>query len=289
MALRGLAHNNFCTFFGKENKCGTPVAKFCKKFKDANTPGFHPTMLLEEGFCPRNSNSGLQHTRNYNLALMAALMYTKKVNSAKYSAVLKEHTKEPQPEPRLCPPSNEDSNSNASPQKRTKATATKGSFAESFYHFLLGKHTSTTTDAIVMWLPKEELHEVLGATIISAGSVFDTQQTVIRQNWDDGLMSTLSNIYTHVPIFTTTITRVFMKKLQQCSFSTAAPFQESPSTISLACFTPVQQQHVIRRHSPSNRLKWMFNSTRRPSTAVPSVVPCKRTIWSTPSTMQSKL
>ena len=99
VALRALAHNDFCTFFGTENKCGTPVAKFSKKFKDTNTPGFCSTMLIEEGFCPRNSASGFQHTRNYNLALMAALMYTKKVNSAKYSAVLKEHTKEHQSEP----------------------------------------------------------------------------------------------------------------------------------------------------------------------------------------------
>ena len=97
MALRALAHNDFCTFLGIDNKCGTPIAKFSKKFKD--TPGLRPTMLLEEGFCPRNSDSGLQHTRNYNLALMAALMYNKKVNSAKYSAVLKEHTKEHQSEP----------------------------------------------------------------------------------------------------------------------------------------------------------------------------------------------
>ena len=40
VALRALAHNDFCTFFGKDNKCGTPVGKFSKKFKDTNTPSF---------------------------------------------------------------------------------------------------------------------------------------------------------------------------------------------------------------------------------------------------------
>ena len=50
VALHALAHNDFCTFFDTENKCGTPVAKFSKKFKDAHTPGFRPSMLIEEGF-----------------------------------------------------------------------------------------------------------------------------------------------------------------------------------------------------------------------------------------------
>ena len=167
-------------------------------------------MLIEERFCPNNSASGLQHTSNYNLALIAALMYTEKVNFTKYSEVLKEHTKVHRPEP--CPRLPSDSDSDAPPQKRNKATATKGYFAETCYHFLISKHTSTTADDIVMWQPKEDLHVVLGTTIKTTGNVFDTQQTVIRQQWDNGLMSTLSTIYTHVLIHTTIITRVFIKK-----------------------------------------------------------------------------
>ena len=57
MALRALTQNDFCTFLGKDNKCGTPVDKFTKKFKA--TPGLLPSMLIKEGFCPRNSNSSL--------------------------------------------------------------------------------------------------------------------------------------------------------------------------------------------------------------------------------------
>ena len=58
VALSALAHKDFCTFFGKEKKCGTPVGKFNKKFKDTNTPGFGSTMLIEERFCPQNPLAG---------------------------------------------------------------------------------------------------------------------------------------------------------------------------------------------------------------------------------------
>ena len=73
MALRALTQNDFCTFLGIDNKCGTPVDKFTKKFKA--TPSLRPSMLIEEGFCPRNSNISLQHIWNYDRLLMAALMH----------------------------------------------------------------------------------------------------------------------------------------------------------------------------------------------------------------------
>ena len=119
MALRALTQNDFCTFLGKDNKCGTPVDKFTKKFKA--TPGLRPSMLIEEGFCPRNSNSSLQHIRNYDRLLMAALMHTKTVYPDKYGAILKEHTKEQQPEPRPKarprPPGDDNSDSDLPLQK----------------------------------------------------------------------------------------------------------------------------------------------------------------------------
>ena len=126
VALRTLALNDFCTFFGKDNKCGTAFGKFSKMFKDNNKPNFCSTMLIKEGFCPRNSPSGLKHTSNYNLTLMAALMYTKQVNFAKYSEVLKEHTKAHQSEPRPRPTRDEDSDSDKPLSNRTKATVTTG-------------------------------------------------------------------------------------------------------------------------------------------------------------------
>ena len=151
MALRALTHNNFCTFLGKDNKCGPPVGKFSNKFKA--TPGLLPSMLIEEGFCPRNSNSSLQHIRNYDRLLMAALMHTKTVYPDKYGAILKEHTKEQQPEPptKTRPRQHSDSDSSLPLQKRVKATETKTSFAETFYRFLLGQHTLTSPNSSVTW------------------------------------------------------------------------------------------------------------------------------------------
>ena len=49
-------------------------------------------MLIEEAYCPRDSPNGLKHGYNYDLAFVAALMYVKYVNLAKYSKVLKQHT-----------------------------------------------------------------------------------------------------------------------------------------------------------------------------------------------------
>ena len=100
----------------------------------------------------------------------------------------------------------EEDNSDKPQTKRPKVAATTGTFAATFYCFLLGKLASTTEDDILVWQPKEDLHKVLGATTTTAGGVFDTQQTVGRQQWDNGLMSTLSMIYQHVPIHTTIIT-----------------------------------------------------------------------------------
>ena len=155
-------------------------------------------MLIKEGFCLRNSNSSLQHIRNYDRLLMAALMHTKTVYPDKYGAVLKEQTKEQQPEPptKACPRQHSDSNSDSTLllQKRAKVTETKTSFEETFYRFILGRHTLTSADASVTWQPKEKLHEELGATIISAGSIFDTKTSAIRQNWDEGLTTASSNI-----------------------------------------------------------------------------------------------
>ena len=53
---------------------------------------------------------------------------------------------------------------------------------------------------------------MLGETITAAAGDFDTQLTVGRQQWDDGLMASMSMIYQHVLIYTTIITQVLIKK-----------------------------------------------------------------------------
>ena len=138
-------------------------------------------MLTEEAFCPHESPSGLKHGNNYDLALVAALMYAKRINLAKYSEVLKQYTSTTRSEAPTHQDRDAEDDSNVPQAKRSKAVASTASFRETFYHFLLGKLTSTNTNDILVWQPKEHLHKVLGATITAAIGIFDTQLTLSCQ------------------------------------------------------------------------------------------------------------
>ena len=92
---------------------------------------------------------------------------------------------------------------------------------------------------IVAWQPKENLHKLLGDAIITSSRTYDTQPTINRQQWHNALHDSAVTLYQHVPVMTTIITRVLMRKLQGCIYSTVSPFLESPTTISIACFTPI--------------------------------------------------
>ena len=63
-----------------------------QRFFKTHRPNFCLTMLTEEAFCPHDSPSGLKHNSNYDLTLVVALMYAKRVNFVKYSKVLEQYT-----------------------------------------------------------------------------------------------------------------------------------------------------------------------------------------------------
>ena len=65
------------------------IGKFNKNFTKNNIPDFRTIMLIEEANCSRDSHNSKQHSDNYDLTLVAALMYVERVNFVKYLKVLK--------------------------------------------------------------------------------------------------------------------------------------------------------------------------------------------------------
>ena len=96
--------------------------------------------------------------------------------------------------------------------------------------------------------------------------------------------------YQHVPIYGTIITRVLMESLQGCAYSTVAPFQETPMTILIACFTPVsaaardQETLALKQVDMDNQLdqapqhRTVINSTMYKNYLVHSVFDVIKTL-----------
>ena len=88
-----------------------------------------------------------------------------------------------------------------------------------------------------MWQPKELLYKVLGDIVYNLAKAFEAQLDAIRQWWGDDLIDTGFLVYINVPSVAAIITWALTKKLQLCDFSTNVPYAESPTLISIACFT----------------------------------------------------